>query len=133
MPQLVKGGKWVFGWVIVGPRREIRIPPTANLEYCFQAGEPVVFLRGSQRSGGFNLGQNEKIKRCLPNLQRRVIDYGEIIAGGLFEIPTTIKIQPGDQLLVVRGSSLALGFLNQGPIYEEALQHMDIETFTEKE
>jgi len=29
MPQLVKGGKWVFGWVIVGFQGELTIPPEA--------------------------------------------------------------------------------------------------------
>jgi hypothetical protein len=36
----------------------------------------------------------------------------------------------GDRLLVVRGSGLALGFLERGPIYEEARRHPDIETFS---
>ena len=29
MPRLVKGAKWTFGWVVVGPEREIAIPPEA--------------------------------------------------------------------------------------------------------
>jgi len=53
MPQLVKGGKWVFGWVIVGGHREITIPPESYTEYGFQAGKPVFFLRGSGLALGF--------------------------------------------------------------------------------
>jgi hypothetical protein len=63
MPQLVKGGKWVFGWVIVGSGGEITIPPEAYREYGFRAGDEVVFLQGSRRSGGFGVGR-EKI-HCL--------------------------------------------------------------------
>ncbi len=44
-------------------------------------------------------------------------------------LPKTLAIQPGERLLVVRGSGLALGFLQQGPIYEEAQHHPQIEVF----
>jgi hypothetical protein len=47
MPQLAKGGKWVFGWVVVGKRRSITIPPDAYREHGFRPGDEVVFLRGS--------------------------------------------------------------------------------------
>jgi len=29
MPQLAKGGKWVFGWVVLGQNYELSIPPAA--------------------------------------------------------------------------------------------------------
>ena len=35
MQQLVKGGKWVFGWIIVSPGGEVQIPPNAFAEYGF--------------------------------------------------------------------------------------------------
>ena len=38
MPRLVKGAKWTYGWVIVGPAREITIPPDAWREFGFQTG-----------------------------------------------------------------------------------------------
>jgi 7,8-dihydropterin-6-yl-methyl-4-(beta-D-ribofuranosyl)aminobenzene 5'-phosphate synthase len=61
MPQLVKGGKWVFGWCIVGQDVEIRIPPEAHTEYGFQAGETVIITPGSRCSGGFGIGKAEKL------------------------------------------------------------------------
>jgi hypothetical protein len=61
MPQLVKGGKWVFGWVIVGQRREIQIPPEACAEYGFQTGGRVLLLSGSRRSGGSALGGTRRL------------------------------------------------------------------------
>ncbi len=39
MPQLVKGGKWVFGWVVVRAGKKIAVPPEAYREYGFQAGD----------------------------------------------------------------------------------------------
>ena len=48
MPRLVKGAKWTFGWVVVGPEREIVIPPEAWDEYGFQAGDEAIFTPGSR-------------------------------------------------------------------------------------
>ena len=61
MPQLVKGGKWVYGWVIVGLQGELTIPPEAWHEYGFRTGDEVTFLPGSRRSGGFGLRIYPKI------------------------------------------------------------------------
>jgi hypothetical protein len=38
-------------------------------------------------------------------------------------------IEPGDDLLVIRGSGLALGFAVRGPIVEEARNHPELERF----
>ncbi|MFZ5916492.1 MAG: hypothetical protein ACOYZ7_06145 [Chloroflexota bacterium] len=56
MPQLVKGGKWVYGWVVVGPEWELTVPPEAWAAYGFQVGDeaacfstlPVKFLHAGQ-------------------------------------------------------------------------------------
>ena len=47
MPQLSKGGKWIFGWVVVDDTRKIRIPPEAFGEYGFRMGEGVLFTTWS--------------------------------------------------------------------------------------
>ncbi len=126
MPQLVKGGKWVFGWVVVGPQREITIPPEAYHEYGFQAGDQVIFLRGSRRSGGFSVGRADKIPDLL---RKRMLDQGYMGENGRVVAPLVAGVQPGDRLLAVRGSGLALGFLTQGPICEEATKHPELEFF----
>ena len=54
MPQLDRRGKWVFGWVVVGPRREIAVPPEARREYGFRAGQRISFLVTVQRSFASN-------------------------------------------------------------------------------
>lgn len=55
MPQLVKGAKWCFGWVVVTPMLRLLIPPDAWDEYGFRFGEDALFLPGSKRSGGYGL------------------------------------------------------------------------------
>lgn len=127
MPQLAKGGKWVFGWVTVGPQREVVIPADAFAEYGFRVGEPVRFLRGSRRSGGFSVGRLERLAMAKIDLSSRVFGQGTVGSGGKVQVPEGVGVEPGTRLLVVRGSGLALGFLQRGPIYEEALSHPELE------
>lgn len=128
MPQLAKGGKWVFGWVVVGQGYEVKVPPAAYHEYGFQAGEPIVFMRSSQRSGGFGLGR--KAVLALSPIGSRIREEGTMREQGHFILPETLQILPGERLLAVRGSGLALSFLRYGPIYEEALRHPELEVFS---
>ncbi|MBN2148105.1 MAG: hypothetical protein JW726_11990 [Anaerolineales bacterium] len=127
MPQLIKGGKWVFGWCIVGPGGAIHIPPQAYNEYGFQTGETLLITRGSKRSGGIGIGRSEKLGASI--LQSRCIGRTTMQAGGCVILPLEAGIQPGERLLAVRGSGLALGFVQRGPILEEALKHPEIDTF----
>ena len=55
MPQLVKGGKNVFGWSVVNENGRIVIPLDAFTEYRFIDGEKVILMSGSKKSGGFGL------------------------------------------------------------------------------
>lgn len=126
MPQLAKGGKWVFGWVIVGNGREIAIPPDAYREYGFQTGDAVIFLKGSRRSGGFSIGRANHIPALLT---KRALGHGQVDESGRVIAPPDASVQPGDRLLAVRGSGYALGLLARGPIYEEAIQHPELEMF----
>jgi len=125
MPQLAKGGKWVFGWAIVNQENEVLIPPAAFSEYGFQAGEAVFFARGSRTSGGFGIGRQARLADSI--LRPRFFAEAKIGAGGRVCLPPEAGAQPGERLLVVRGSGLALGFIQRGPIYEEALRHSEIE------
>jgi len=129
MPQLAKGGKWVFGWAIVGQQGELPIPPQAWDEYRFQAGEEVIFLAGSRTSGGFGLSTPRLLAQAVAPLQTRALARGSIGHDGQLVIPAASGMRPGDRLLVVRGSGRALGFLARGPIYDQALQHPELETF----
>jgi hypothetical protein len=37
MPRLVKGGKWVYGWVVVGPGLTLPIPPRRLAQVLIRA------------------------------------------------------------------------------------------------
>ena len=129
MPQLIKGGKWVFGWVIVGPRGELSIPPAAWDEYGFQVGDEVTYIAGSRRSGGFGLSHARLLAKAMASLQTRALARGRVDEAGRVVTPATVAVPPGQRLLVVRGSGRALGFVTRGPIYDEALLHPELEMF----
>lgn len=62
MPQLVKGGKDIFGWSKVGENGKIIIPEEAYLEYKFNEDKKCILMSGSKRSGGFGLSSNRLIR-----------------------------------------------------------------------
>lgn len=150
MPQLVKGGKHVFGWSIVGDDGTILIPPDAFSEYQFTSYRTGILMPGSKTSGGFGLTTLELLRnsslsglldRC-PELATFQVSEGEAVTchkktycwvtlqGNSFRVPIeTLKhygVRPGDTLLVVRGSGQALGFIVRGPIVEEARKHPEL-------
>jgi hypothetical protein len=133
MPQLVKGGKWAYGWVVVGPKGELIIPPEAWREYKFQAGEETVFTPGSRRSGGFGLSTPKLmavISERFEGGEFRTLGRGRFDEERKTMVPSEVGVKSGDRLLAVRGSRYGLGFVAQGPIYEEALKHPNLEIFS---
>lgn len=130
MPRLVKGAKETFGWVIVGSGREITIPPSARERYAFHTGEEVIFIKASRKSGGFGLTSRRLLQRSsLPFTGKHVLGQAKISNTWKIVIPDSIPIIPLDRLLTVFGSGYALGFITFGPIFEEALKHLELEEF----
>jgi bifunctional DNA-binding transcriptional regulator/antitoxin component of YhaV-PrlF toxin-antitoxin module len=154
MPQLVKGGKHTYGWSIVSQAGRIAVPQEAMQEYGFRKYDKVILMSGSRRSGGFamttpSLLAGSPLSAVLDGYSRlRTFQMREatvVKAGGRSYCWTAIdeagyitlpldtlreyQILPGDRLLTVRGSSLALGFVVTGPIVDEAVTHPELEVF----
>jgi hypothetical protein len=135
MPRLVKGAKWTFGWVVIGPEREITIPPEAWEEYGFRAGVEAIFTPGSRKSGGFGISTPALMAEAsgkmggadLRELGRSRFGDGRVV------VPPDLDVESGDRLLTVRGSCYGLGFVARGPIYEEAFAHAELEVFEQEE
>lgn len=53
MPQLAKGGKYVFGWSRINQDLTIRLPLTAVHEYDITSEKKVYLFSGSKSTGGF--------------------------------------------------------------------------------
>jgi hypothetical protein len=156
MPQLVKGGKFVYGLSRIGPQGDIVIPPPAMQEYEYAVGDNVIVMSGSRASGGFGLTQKRLLEQPelkvmlekLPNLMSFRIAEAETIEnkgrrfcwtvikdGGRINLPlktlADYGLKAGDKLAVGRGSYLAISFTARGPILEEALKHPELELFGE--
>lgn len=70
MPQLNKGGKFVFGLSVIRSDLTIHIPPQALLEYDTTRDGKVIIFTGSKITGGFcvatySLLSNSKLKHIL--------------------------------------------------------------------
>ncbi len=151
MPQLVKGGKYIFGWSKVGENGKIIMPEEAYLEYKFNEDEKGILMSGSKRSGGFGLSSNRLLRNSpigkmlerFPELINNQLEEGKIIKikekifcwikiykSGIIKVPQktliAFKVKINENLLVGRGSGLALGFIAKGPIFEEAKKHPEI-------
>jgi hypothetical protein len=131
-PRLVKGAKWTYGWVVVGPGGEVVIPPEAWREFGFQVGREAIFTPGSRRSGGFAVSTPELMSQFAEQLgggAPRELGRGQFIESGQVVVPSGLGVEPGDRLLTVHGSRYGLGFVAKGPIYEQALQHPELEVW----
>jgi bifunctional DNA-binding transcriptional regulator/antitoxin component of YhaV-PrlF toxin-antitoxin module len=150
MPQLVKGGKYVFGWSRVGDHGRIVIPPEALEEYGLVESEKLILIPGSRTSGGFGLASQEsqrnsplrtvaEINLNMEIPQGEVVEYRgkpycrvELSNGSITVPPGTLErygVGCGDRLLVIRGSGLAVGFAVRGPIVAEARGHPELKVF----
>jgi hypothetical protein len=153
MPQLVKGGKHAYGWCRVWEKGRILLPPEATDEYGFTDPMKLFMLPGSKKSGGFSVGSSDSIShspvaaaiKTFPELAKFQLPQGATVEyqgrrfcwielrDGIIQVPPeTLQhygVQNGDDLLVIRGSNLAVGFAVRGPIVEEAKKHPDLIVF----
>lgn len=154
MPQLVKGGKHVFGWSRVGEGGRIAIPPEAMTEYGIAVGTRVICMPGSRRSKGFlaalpgllygtpfenvldefgEQGGTAPVKQQVTGKKGKTFVRTEVEQGGYVSVPEealhNYGVTVGDLLLAVRGSYIAVSFIVQGPIIDEARRHPELEVF----
>lgn len=146
MPQLNKGGKYVFGWSTIGDDGVIRIPDQAIEEYGLSENDTVVLMSGSKRSGAFSVSSFPLMKDSIlssllkehPELERMEIGEGEVVKfknryycwtkihGGKWmklseKTLGVYSIKPGDRLLSIRGSNIAFDYAAKGPLFEKGL------------
>jgi hypothetical protein len=159
MPQLAKGGKYVYGWSLINVNRRIHIPDEAFNEYNFEMSEKVILMSGSKTSGGFivikpkAMGASKMGQQIIDSVGylKKSLSFttprSEIIRSGTRLICWTIldkekkfsltdelvklsHLQTVRKLLVARGSGLGPAFIAGGRIYDEALKHEDLSVFS---
>lgn len=53
MPQMTKGGKYIFGWSKIKEDGELSFPTMAIKEYKLEKEKYVYIVSGSKQTGGF--------------------------------------------------------------------------------
>jgi hypothetical protein len=154
MPQITKGGKYVFGWSKIRGNGEFRILDEAVQEYNLETGEKIILASGSKTSGGFSIAKKSAIAQSAissiltenPKLSNFQIAEGQTIQfksrrycwvsihdNGLVVLPPSALeaygIHSGDCLLSIRSSNIAIGFAVKGPLIEKARKCSKIEIF----
>jgi len=154
MPQLVKGGKHAYAWSKVSDNGKIVVPKDALTEYGLDSVNKIILMTASKTSGGFtittpSLLKNSKLSVILdkqPRLAQFDLPEGETIKiatktycwvclneKGEFRVPAeTLKkygTNPGDKLLSILGSKVALSVIVKGPIIQEAKKHIELDIY----
>jgi hypothetical protein len=153
MPQIAKGGKFIFGWSRVRETGEIVIPGTAFDEYGLKADAGVILISGSRTSGGFAITSRRLLEgsylgvvmKAKPGpgvfrtLEGKTVEFKgrhycqARLDGNRFRLSVAaleaFGVAVGDRLLAVRGSGTGLGMIVRGPIIEAARNHPEIEEY----
>lgn len=87
MPQLNKGGKYVFGLSVINKDNKILLPDDTMSMYSLKDDTKIIIFTGSKITGGFcvttkNLLMNSKLKHILDDctaLSRYELEEGEFI------------------------------------------------------
>lgn len=145
MPQINKGGKYVFGWSPLTEDLCIKIPDEVILEYDLLKEGKLILISGSKTSGGFVVSRLDLIKQSI--MKGLIVDYPDIgdyslpegkclkykgryycwvkiNTNGNLKLPAeTAKcfdVRKNDKLLSIRESNIGFVLAVKGPIVERA-------------
>lgn len=144
MPQLNKGGKYVFGLSIIGNQNRIQIPTQALTEYNITREGKIIIFTGAKVTGGFcvtnhTLLSNSKLKHILddcPALANFQLQEGSFIQykgrgyswltispSGVVQLPDHtmeyLNLSVGDTLMSIRSSNIAFTMGARGPLMDK--------------
>jgi bifunctional DNA-binding transcriptional regulator/antitoxin component of YhaV-PrlF toxin-antitoxin module len=153
MPQIAKGGKFIFGWSVVRERTVI-FPSQVVEEYGLAGEDRVILTTGSKSTGGFTVSRMGLLAGSAlgglflshPELTSHTPPEGAFLrykgrgycrvrlheGGHLLLPPHTmiyLGIGEGDMLLLIRGSNIAFVCGHRGPLVEKAREHQEIPVF----
>jgi len=145
MPQMNKGGKFIFGISVINDDLSVNLPPMAVKEYNIASEGKVYLISGSKATGGFIVSKkgllyNSKIGNILKDT-RELSEYkmppGQFIKykgrfycwinimknGTVFltdNIMNQLNLKVGMKLLSIRSSDIAFTMGAKGPLIEKA-------------
>ena len=143
MPQMNKGGKFIFGKSVIQENGVVQIPPQAIAEYRITEEGKVYLFTGSKSTGGFcvtrkgllessRLGhiltENPELLHCSSECgafipyKGRSYCWTSITADGKIvlsvDMMNFLEISSGSQLLSIRSSDIAFTMGAKGPLLE---------------
>ena len=78
MPQMTKGGKYIFGWSNIGQNGELTFPTMAVKEYNLQEETYIYIVSGSKQTGGFCVMTEPLLSHSkLKNIIRRKSQFSK--------------------------------------------------------
>lgn len=145
MPQLNKGGKFVFGLSKIHHDCTIQFPKQAIEEYNITKENAIILITGSKKTGGFCvtnkllLGESKlkhilnecpelALYKLLPcefiNYKGRGYCWINISSTGKIKLTqeamSYLNLSIGDQLLAIRSSDIAFAMGAKGPLLEKS-------------
>ncbi len=150
MPQMNKGGKFIFGKSIIRDDGTVQIPEQAIQEYNITSEGKIYLFTGSKSTGGFcvtrkGLLEPSKLGHILydnpelcdyTSLQGSFVKYkgrsyawveispdGKVILTD--EMMSFLKLDVGMKLLSIRSSDIAFTMGAYGRLMEESMKHED--------
>lgn len=145
MPQMNKGGKFVFGKSLVREDGSLRLPPQAVREYDITAEGRLYLFTGSRSTGGFCVTRKGLLEpsalggilRDLPKLRGYTAAEGTFLrykgrayawlpvdADGIVKLRMEtldfLGLSPGMELLSIRSSNIAFTMGAKGPLIARA-------------
>lgn len=145
MPQMNKGGKFIFGKSRIRDDLTVQLPTQAVTEYNAAAEGKVYLFTGSKITGGFcvtrrGLLESSRLRHILtdnPTLQNYQTTEGEFIKykgrsycrvniseNGIIELNREmmnfLDLKSGMELLSIRSSDIAFTMGAKGPLLEKA-------------
>lgn len=148
MPQLGKGGKFVFGKSRVRDGFMVRFPPQAAAEYGIAEEGKIYLFTGSKSTGGFCVTRKGLLYpsrlRCILEDTPALLDYAlpegvfvqykgrsycwaGISQDGVIALPPDaaafLRLSAGMELLSIRSSNIAFTMGAKGPLLEMAARY----------
>ena len=154
MPQMNKGGKYIFGWSVIRENGKVTFPASAIEEYKLQKERYIYIVSGSKQTGGFCVMSEPLLSRSTlnhilkenPRLADRTLKEGELISykGRIYgwltlkdngvhlseSLMQMLDIKTGDKLLAIRSSNIAFTMGAKGLLIQKANEYTgEIEVF----
>lgn len=145
MPQLCKGGKFVFGISKLRADLTVRIPPQAIEEYSITADDDIILFTGSKSTGGFcvtsrrlletsqlhnilsecpAIGQNTAPLLAFVRYKGMGYCRAKINENGILQMTDQaagyLGLEIGSELMAIRSSNIAFTMGAKGPLMDAA-------------